>query len=56
MKLLVIIKYLKQLRPKLKGTRVTIKIIINHKNLKYFMTIKKLNKISNLSNKVLIWL
>lgn len=42
--LLAIIKCHKQLKLKLKETKVLIKIIINYKNLKYFMTTKKLIK------------
>jgi RNase H-like domain found in reverse transcriptase len=38
--LLAIIKYFKQWRPKLKGTRFLIKVLSNYKNLQYFTTIK----------------
>ena len=41
--LLAIIKYFKQWRPKLKGTKFLIKVFSDHKNLQYFMTIKQLS-------------
>ena len=42
--LLAIIRCFEQWRLRLKGTEVLIKIIIDYKKLKYFMTIKKLTK------------
>ena len=41
-KLLIIIKYLKHWRSKLKATNISIKIFIDHKFLKHFIIIKKL--------------
>ena len=42
--LLAIIKCFEQWRPELEGTGVPIKVITDHKSLKYFMTAKKLIK------------
>ena len=41
--LLAIIKYFKQWRPELKGTKFLIKVFSNYKNLQYFITIKQLS-------------
>ena len=38
--LLAIIKYFKQWQPELKGAKFLIKVLSNHKNLQYFITIK----------------
>ena len=40
--LLAIIRCFKKWRPELKGTGLPVKVLTNHKGLKYFMTIKKL--------------
>ena len=42
--LLAIIRCFKQWRPKLEGIEMPIKVITNHKNLKYFITTKKLTR------------
>ena len=42
--LLAFIRYFEEWKSKLEGTGVSIKIIINYKSLKYFMTTKKLIK------------
>ncbi len=42
--LLAIIRCFEQWRPELEGTRVPIKVITDHKSLKYFMTTKKLSR------------
>jgi hypothetical protein len=42
--LLAIIKCLKKWRPKLQGTNKPFRILINHKNLEYFITTKSLNQ------------
>lgn len=41
---LAIIWDFEQWKPKLKSIRVPIKVIIDHKSLEYFMTLKKLSK------------
>ena len=41
--LLAIIRYFKQWRPELKGTKFLIKVFSNYKNLQYFITIKQLS-------------
>jgi len=38
--LLLIVRYFKQWRPKLKGLLFLIRILTDHKNLQYFITIK----------------
>ena len=40
--LLAIIQYFKEWRPKLEGTAMPVKVLTDHKGLKYFMTTKKL--------------
>ena len=42
--LLAIIRCFEQWRPELEGTGVPVKVITDHKSLKYFMTTKKLTK------------
>ena len=42
--LLAIIRCFEQWRPELEATGVLIKVIIDHKNLEYFMTTKKLSR------------
>ena len=42
--LLAIIRYFKQWKPELEGTGIPVKIIIDHKSLKYFMITKKLTR------------
>ena len=41
-KLLAIIQCFKEWRPELEGTAIPVKVLTNHKGLKYFMTTKKL--------------
>jgi hypothetical protein len=41
--LLVIIRYLKEWRPELEGTETLIRILLDHRNLEYFILIKMLN-------------
>ena len=41
--LLAIIRYFEQWRPKLEGTGFPIKVLSDHKNLQYFMTMKQLS-------------
>ena len=41
--LLAIIKYFKQWRPELEGTKFPIKVFSNYKNLQYFITMKWLS-------------
>jgi hypothetical protein len=43
-KLLAIIRYLKHWRLKLESTDILIKVFINYRNLKYFITIKELSR------------
>ena len=40
--LIIIIYTFKEWRPKLKGSRVPIDVITDHRNLKYFMLLKQL--------------
>lgn len=42
--LLAIIQFFEQWRLELDTTRVSVKVITDHKNLEYFITIKKLSK------------
>jgi len=42
--LLIIIRYFKEWRPELEGTELPIKILTDHRNLEYFITIKLLNR------------
>ena len=42
--LLVIIRCFKQQRPKLKGSLFLIRVLTDHKNLQYFITIKQLTQ------------
>ena len=42
--LLAIIRYFRQWRPELEKTRVLVKVITDHKSLKYPMTTKKLTR------------
>ena len=42
--LLAIIRYFKQWRPKLEGLLFLIRILTDHKNLQYFITIKQLTQ------------
>jgi len=42
--LLTIIRYFKEWRPELKGIELPIKILTDHRNLEYFITIKLLNR------------
>ena len=41
-KLLAIIQYFEEWRPKLESTAMPVKVLTNHKGLEYFMTTKKL--------------
>jgi len=40
--LLAIVRYFKQWRPKLKGSLFLIRVLMDHKNLQYFITTKQL--------------
>jgi len=42
--LLAIIRYFEEWRPELEGTELPIKILTDHRNLEYFITIKLLNR------------